>query len=189
MIKSSHVSTFLTIIGTVGVVATSIAAVKATPKALQIIEEEKKRKQEELTKKEAVKAAWKCYIPSIIIGASTITCIFGANLLNKKQQASLMSAYAMLNSSYTKFKDKVNELYGEDTESRVIEEMAKDQYLESEYPREEDEDEVLFYDFVSQQYFTSTIEDVLHKVVMDDGLECYIINTPFDLPASYYINI
>lgn len=189
MIKSSHVSTVLTVLGAAGVVATSVAAVKATPKVLQIIEEEKKRKQEELTKKEVIKATWKCYIPSIIIGASTITCIFGANLLNKKQQASLISAYAMLNSSYTKFKDKVNELYGEDTETRVIEEIAKDQYLEDDYPREDDDEETLFYDFVSQQYFTSTIDDVLHKVVMDDGLECYIITTPFDLPASYYINL
>ena len=47
MSKSSHMSTFLTVLGVAGVIATSIAAVKATPKAIQIIEEEKKQKVKE----------------------------------------------------------------------------------------------------------------------------------------------
>ena len=195
MAKSSHVSTFLTVIGAVGVVATSVAAVKATPKAIQIIEEEKRRKENgELTKKEAIKVAWKCYIPAIAIGMSTVVCIFGASMLNKRQQASLMSAYAMLNNSYSKFKKKTNELYGKDAEQKIVSEIAKDEYLDNDYPREENgelfnDDECLFYDFVSQQYFSATMDEVIQKVTMDDGLECYIITTPYDLPASYYINL
>lgn len=193
MSKSSHMSTFLTVLGTVGVIATSIAAVKATPKAIRIIEEEKKQK-EELTNKEAIKVAWKCYIPAIAIGMSTIVCIFGANMLNKRQQASLISAYALLSNSYSKFKKKTNELYGEEAEHKIISEIAKDEYLDNDYPREEDselfnDDECLFYDFVSQQYFSATMDEVIQKVTMDDGLECYIITTPYDLPASYYANL
>ena len=193
MPKSSHMSTFLTVLGAAGVIATSIAAVKATPKAIRIIEEEKKQK-EELTNKEAIKAAWKCYIPAIAIGMSTIVCIFGANMLNKRQQASLMSAYALLSNSYSKFRKKTNELYGEEAEHKIINEIAKDEYLDDDYPREENgelfnDDECLFYDFVSQQYFSATMDEVIQKVTMDDGLECYIITTPYDLSASYYVNL
>ena len=46
------------------------------------------------------------------------------------------------------------------------------------------DDECLFYDFVSQQYFSATMDEVIQKVTMDDGLECYIITTPYDLSAS-----
>ena len=52
-----NASTVLTCLGGVGVVATTVLAVKATPKALQLIEEEKQKKGEELSKWEVVKTA------------------------------------------------------------------------------------------------------------------------------------
>lgn len=57
------------------------------------------------TKTEAIAAAWKCYIPAVAIGASTIACIMGANALNRRQQAALTSAYALVQSSYKEYKD------------------------------------------------------------------------------------
>ena len=105
--------TILTFLGAAGVVATSIAAAKATPKAMALLEKTKEEKGEELTKLEMVKVAGPAYIPAVAIGASTIACIFGANALNKKTQASIMSAYALLNTSYKQYKSKVKELYGE----------------------------------------------------------------------------
>lgn len=42
-----NASTILTCLGCIGLIATTILAVKATPKVLQIIEEEKKNKGEE----------------------------------------------------------------------------------------------------------------------------------------------
>ena len=44
----------------------------------------------------------------------SIVCIFGANVLNKKWQASIASAYALLDSLYKDYKNKVKELYGDD---------------------------------------------------------------------------
>ena len=75
-------ATILTCLGGVGVIATSIMAVKATPKALKIIEKAEEEKGEELTKTEIVKAAGVVYIPTVLTGVSTIACIFGANVLN-----------------------------------------------------------------------------------------------------------
>lgn len=150
--------TILTCMGGVGVVATSVMAVKATPKALQLLEEVEREKGEELTKLEKVQVAAPAYIPAVLIGTATIACIFGANMLNKRQQASLMSAYAMISNSYTEYKEKVKELYGSDGEAKVVKEIAKDKYEKTDISREEGT--VLFYDEFSGRFFNSTMENV-----------------------------
>lgn len=179
--NKSTVSTILTCLGAIGVVATSIAAVKSAPKAKKLIEEAEHEKEVPLTKFEKAKAAAPAYIPAIVVGASTIACIFGANVLNKQSQASLASAYALLSSSYQEYKDKVVELYGEEADDRVKDEIVKDEIVKDHYEESEydiPEGEQLFFDFNTLQYFTSTMDKVLQKVTMEDGLECYIISTP-----------
>ena len=103
--------TILSCIGAIGVVATSALAVRATPKAIRKIRTDSKVNHdgdpEAYSKLEAVRSAWVCYIPAAISGTATIFCIFGANVLNKRQQASISSAYALLNSSYQDYNDKI----------------------------------------------------------------------------------
>lgn len=224
-----NASTILTYAGGAGVVATTVMAVKATPKALTLLEEAKEAKGDDLTKLEAVKVAAPVYIPTVVTGVATLACIFGANALSKRQQAALVSAYALLDNSYREYKNKVTELYGEDAHQEVVGGIAKDKYEENDISV--DDDKQLFYDEFSGRYFESTIEDVQraeyrinrdlimresvylnefyemldippmeggellgwsrgsnmynawqewidfshHKVVMDDGLECYIV--------------
>lgn len=155
-----NASTILTCMGGVGVVATTITAVKATPKALLLLEEAKKEKGEELTKTECVKVAWKPYIPTILMGTATISCVFGAQILNKRSQAALTSAYTLLSASYNEYKDKVEELYGKEAVEKINTELAKDKYEEQE-PKEEDDGKTLFYDEYSKRYFRATNETVL----------------------------
>ena len=88
--------TILTCLGGVGVVFTSVLTAKATPKALRLIDETEREKGVELSKWEKVRVTAPVYIPPVIIGSATILCIFGSNLLSKRQQASLargMSVY------------------------------------------------------------------------------------------------
>lgn len=151
-------ATILTCVGGVGVVATSVMAVKATPKALRLLEAAKEEKGEELTNLEKVKVAGPAYIPAVITGASTLACIFGANALNKRQQASLMSAYALLDNSYRDYKKKVTEMLGKEGHEEVMAEIAKDKLNEEEF--EVEDDKKLFFDSFSGQYFESTIEKV-----------------------------
>ena len=96
--------TILTCLGAVGVIVTAVMAVKGTPKALTLLENAKEEKEEELTKLEKIKIAGPVYIPAIITGAATIACIFGSNSISKNQQATLMSAYALLDNSYKEYK-------------------------------------------------------------------------------------
>ena len=146
--------TILTFLGAAGVVATSIAAAKATPKAMALLEKTKEEKGEELTKLEIVKVAGPAYIPAVAIGASTIACIFGANALNKKTQASIMSAYALLDTSYKQYKSKVKELYGENSDRNVKKEIAKDKFKDNDIHI--NNKKILFFDFYSLRYFEST---------------------------------
>lgn len=170
----------LTWLGVGGVVATTILAVKATPKALDVIEKEYNSRWEmnvdvgdfkkpgPLSKFDIVRVAWPCYIPATLVGVSTIFCIVGANVLNKKQQASIASIYAMADQSYRQYRKAAEEVYGEDANSKIMAQVAKDMYADSGGYKvyspdlDSDSDKVLFYDSYASRYFTSTLASVIN---------------------------
>lgn len=151
--------TILTCVGGIGVVATSVMAVKATPKALQLLEEAKAEKGGDLTTLEVVVAAGPVYIPAVVTGVATIACIFSANFLNKRSQAALTSAYALIDNSYREYKKKVEELYGKEADAQVKKEIAKDKHKKADI--QEEDGKLLFYDEFSGRFFNATMEDVL----------------------------
>lgn len=114
-------STILTCIGAAGVIATAVLTGRATIKAVRIVDE-----SETHSKKEIVKTVWKEYIPAAATGLATIALIFGANALNKKQQATLVSAYALLDQTYREYKNKVKEVLGEESEQKVEDAIAEE---------------------------------------------------------------
>lgn len=169
----------LTCVSSVGVIATAVMAVKATPMATRLIEQAEVEKSlklgqgsesldGELTPLEVVQLTWRCYIPAAAIGLSTIACIFGANALNKRNQASLVSAYAMLSESYQRYRRAANTVYGEDANSKIKAQMAKDTYVSADgysvYSEDLDpeSEKILCYDLFSQRYFTATMAAVLN---------------------------
>ena len=152
-------STILTCVGSIGVVTTAVLAVKATPKAIRLLESAEEEKGEELTTLETVKIAGPAYIPAAITGVSTIACIFGANILSKCQQASLMSAYALIENSYKEYKNKLKVLHGDDADKEVTQEIVKDRY--EDYDVSVSDGKQLFFDYFSMRYFESTMEKVL----------------------------
>ena len=172
-----HSSTILTFVGSAGVIATAVFAVKATPKAIALLEEAKEEKGSELTKLEVVKTAWKPYIPATITGVSTIACIFGANYLNSRTQASLMSAYALLDSSYQEYRKKTNDVYGEDADLNIKKEIVSSKYVNEPLVEEGKE---LFFDWQSCRYFESTMEEVKRAE--------YIFNQNFAMTGFACIN-
>ena len=174
-----HSPAMLSCVASIGVVVTAVVAVKATPKAVSFIHADSRDKHDgdpyAYSKKEAIAAAWKCYIPAVAIGASTIACIMGANALNSRQQAALTSAYALVQQSYKEYKDKLKELYGEETHNAIMDTIIKNKrkdvcitssggwYNSTLDFGEGMEPEIIrtFYDAFSQRYFESTIEKVI----------------------------
>lgn len=152
-------ATILTCAGAAGVVSTAVLTAKAATKASKILEQATEEKGEKLTPLEAVNVAGPVYIPAVISGVAAITCIFGANIINKKTQASLISAYSLLDQSYKEYKKKVDELYGEGADAKVRNEIAKEKYTGKEHKPASD-GAVLFFDQYSNRYFWSTMQDV-----------------------------
>lgn len=172
--------TILSCIGTIGVIATAVTAVRATPKAMKLCEDllvEYRRSndyEEDPTALDYVKVGWKPYIPSIAIGLGTIVCIFGANGLNKQQQASLASAYIFLERSYKEYKDKVKSLLGEQAENQVEESIVQDKFATTAIEKTRD-DTCIFYEEHYGKFFERTMLEVreaeyqLNRKLAQDG--------------------
>ena len=161
-------STILTCIGAVGVVLTSVSAVRATPKALKLLGKAKEEKGEDLTKLEVVKVAGPVYIPSVVIGAATITCVLGSNVLNKKHQASITSAYALIDTSYKEYRAKLKELYGEEADVKIRDTIAKEKctepgaYVPGCNPIDISGEKCTFYDEYRGKYFETTMAAMIN---------------------------
>lgn len=228
--------TILSCIAAIGTVATAVLAVKATPKAIEYIQMNTGYNHDGVmevpSKEEIVKATWKNYIPAVAVGLGTIVCILSANGLNRKQQATITSAYVLLENAYKEYKNKLKDIYGEETDTEVRKAVAKDNYTGDP---DVTDGKLLFYDEYSNRYFERTMEEVIDAeyhlnrefilegdvklnkfyellglpgtelgavvgwdcesaaaffgyqwidfehdlVVMDDGLECYIVHMPF----------
>lgn len=148
-------------------------AAKATPKALEKIEEAKQEKGEELSKWEKVKAAGPKYTGTIVVGTATVVCIFGANILNKKHQANLASAYALVDQSYKQYQQKVKEIYSEDAHQEIMDAIAAEKaenmavqapgYVNNNrlYVDEKCGETRLFYDEYGDRFFEATLEQVI----------------------------
>lgn len=163
--------TILTCLSIVGVVGTTIMAVRATPKALRLIKVRKNELEtDKLTPVELVQTTWQCYIPSALVGVGTITCIIGIGVMNRRNQAALASAYAMLNESYKQYRQAAKRVYGEDADEKIHAEMAKDAmvadgcwgYQVYNMDMDPESEQLLFYDLASKKYFNTTMAAVLN---------------------------
>lgn len=168
-------SLILAAISTAGMIATTVSAVKATPKALKMVYDDMctVENPDEYTMTDALKTCWKVYIPSMLIGAATTTCIFSSAVLTRKQQVAVASAYALLDQAYKEYRSKVKSELGEDTDVKIRKAIAEDNIENYEIQRSEAEDPALFYD-PRIGYF----ESYLDFVTLDDGLECFLIDVP-----------
>lgn len=150
-------STILTVIGSIGVGITAIMAARDTVKAMRRIEHTSKIKLRPLDKREKIRAAAPCYIPTVLTGASTILCICGANKLNKNTQKSLASAYALLDQSYKEYRKSVKDVYGEIGDRRIIQDVADRKSEDLNLTENEDD---MFFDFFDMQFFNSKLAKI-----------------------------
>lgn len=180
-----------------GVVITTVFAVRATPKALRKIQTDSKKNHDgddgAYTPLEAIRSAWEYYIPATFAGGITIFCIFSSNMLSKRQQMALTSAYAMLNDSYKNYKNKVKEIYGEEAHQKIIDSIiineCKDVYMSGQdianynsldFDEHDPKDNRLFYDVFSKRYFESTINRVIQAE--------YFLNRDYSIGGNVSVN-
>ena len=68
-----HSPEILTGIGIAGMIATTVSAVRATPKALQLIDAREIKENRRLSNKEIVATTWKCYVPAAVTGRKILS--------------------------------------------------------------------------------------------------------------------
>lgn len=185
---SRHSPEILTGIGIAGMITTTVLAVKATPKALKLIEE----KKEELNKKsfddkmnengdlrdyhevnklkfpDVFKATWKCYIPSAITAAASVACLVGASSVHIKRNAVLATAYQLSETALTEYREKVVETIGEKKEEVIREKVDKERIKKNPVSKNEviitEKGNTLCMDALTGRYFKSDI-DKINKAV------------------------
>lgn len=144
-------------------VASTVLAVTATPKAIQLLEEKKKEDQKEkLTVIETVRTAGVCYISSVLAAVGSICCIISASAKFSKRNAILATAYALSERDLREYRDKVKETVGEKKEKEIRGKIAKDHILNN--PAEPNRvltpngGKTLCYDNWTGRYFMSDME-------------------------------
>ena len=100
----------------IGVVATAIAAGKASVHASRIIENEHK---EDDTALDDFKRVWREYIPTAVIGATTIACIGAGTKISIDRVASLATAYTLVRSNLTELASEIPEKVQEQVKENV----------------------------------------------------------------------
>lgn len=179
---SRHSPEILIGLGITGMVTTTVLAVKATPKALRLIEEKKEELGvETLTPVETVKATWKCYVPAVITGGASIACLIGSNSVNAKRNAALATAYKISESAFADYRSKVVDTIGEKKERTVRDKVSEEQIKKNPISTTEvivtGKGETLFFEPLSSRYFYSNLEKIkraennLNKTIICDAFD------------------
>lgn len=195
-IISQNSPSILTTISVVGLISTVISAVKVTPKVMVKLDDEIFFKYEDemldakeeitfqewlekdykdssrffykLTKKEILQLVWKDYLPSIIMGALTISCIIGSNRISLRRSAALASLYGITEAAFKEYQGKVIETIGDVKERKVRDDIAQDRIQKNPTATNAivltGKGDVLCYDTLSGRYFRSDI-DKIQKIV------------------------
>ena len=158
-----HGPDLLTAFGTIGLIVSGIMAVSQTPKAVDILRqhEEELEEDESLTAKEVVADTWKCYLPSVILGVTSVVSIIFARRIDARRMAAWAAAYQMSENALVRMKDSVKDELGE-RKLKKIEDAAGNKFME-EHPIEPSNilhtgnGEHLFCDYYSGRYFYSSV--------------------------------
>ncbi len=168
---SKHSPEILVGIGISGMIATTVLAVKATPKAIALINEKAEDEDclpEEINNVEKFKLCWKCYIPAAITCVTSAACLIGAQSVNARRNAALAAAYTLSDSALREYKEKVIETIGEKKEQIVRDKIAEERIKKNPDTNAEvivtDRGETLCYDSLSGRYFHSDPEAIKQAV-------------------------
>lgn len=115
---------------------------------------------------EKIKQTWKIYIPTAVMLASTITSIVALHRVGLNREASALALYKVSEQAFSRYRNKVIEKLGEDSDKDVRESVAQD-IVTKNPPTGEIvivNGEVLCLDVYSGRYFQSSMENINRSV-------------------------
>lgn len=158
----------LTGVGIAGMVTAGVLAVKATPKAMRIIEAEKRLHGEDeeviLSKTDIVKAAWKPYVPAVGLAVVSAGCLIGSCSVSTRRSAAIATAYKLSETACGEFKKKAVEVVGEKKVAEIKDAVNKERIKENPVSNSEvivtGKGKTLCYDNWSGRYFYSDADTI-----------------------------
>ena len=157
----------LTGLGCAGVLTTAILTGRATLQASEILKME--APNEQLPPADIIKLTWKVFIPPVLVGASSIACIVGANTINTHRNAALAALYSLSETAFREYKEKVVEEIGRNKELKVRDSIAQDRVTTNPVGDRTiiftGNGEVLCYDALCDRYFKSSAEKIRQQVL------------------------
>lgn len=184
-----HSPEILVGIGIAGMITTVVMAVRATPKAVELLVEETQnrilsndRDGEEnieglikvsddesgyyyrLPVKDAIKTTWLCYVPATVVGSISIACIIFANSAHMRRNTALATAYSFSETALREYQDKAKEIIGVKKEQQIRDSLNRDCIDRNPLSNKEvfmtKNGDMLCYDKLSGRYFKSDINEI-----------------------------
>lgn len=160
-----HTPEILTSIGIAGMITGGIMAVKATPKALVLMEVKKEDLDVDiLSTTEKIKTTWTCYIPSVVICSASVACILGATSVTARRGVALATAYTLSETALKDYQEKVVETLGDTKDRKIKDAIAKDVIADNPISSREvivtQKGDILCFDAISGRYFKSDMVNI-----------------------------
>lgn len=174
-----HSTKILTGVGITGLVGTTVLAVKATPKVLDILEVEKAELEvDKLAPLDIIKLSWRPYLPAIALGVFSTSCIVGAYNINARKTATIAAACTLSETAFRTYADKTLEVVGDKAEQEIREAVGKQKILDNPAPESmmliNSDTDTICYDGLSGRYFKSdketlrAAENTLNSIMLSD---------------------
>lgn len=188
VVADKNAPMLLVIAGIGGLAATVISAIKATPMAIDKMDEEIANRYEngeieyedlpmsvaksdmayrfeELGPKQIVKSCWKCYVPTVILGALSISAFIGSYKISTARLTAMTAMYEFTANAYDRYRRNVAKVSPK-TDVKATK-AARDEQVkeipESKFEGATEGREVCI-DLFTGNVFYSTREDVLAAV-------------------------
>lgn len=165
-------------VGIAGMVSTVILGVKATPKAMALIDHERKVVRKPIPKIEVVKLCWKCYVPTVLSGIITTACFITSASVSHRRNAALATAYSLSEAALKEYSERVVDIVGEKKQKEILDKIDEDHVRENPVKSNEvimtKAGNTLCCDARTGRYFHSDIEtlnraaNIISRRLMDE---------------------
>ena len=182
------VSLALSILGSIGTIATAVMVAKETPEAKKKLDEIKEKKDHK--KLDEIFCLAKSYTPAILIGAATIVSNASSIMISRRTEASLSAAALIVSQGWQKYKYKVKDVLGNKANELINEKISEDDYKKDDKVKEISEkdgdklywEEHLGFFKCNEIDLITAISDANQRLHCIDPEECYFATT-------YWVNL
>lgn len=148
----------------VGLVATSVAAAKASVKAVRHIDTLDPLETKRETQIRDLKETWRHFIPPVVLASATVGAVLTSARAHAKQAQAAGIAVAVATTAFEEYRDEVRNMIGEKKEREISEKHVVSRSTPPPPELVPEPTKVLCCDNHTQRFFSTTV-DAIQKAV------------------------